>query len=459
MWEFTRRRFDCIEGNLKYCVQIFCTHLSTSFLSKEVVGQMKKALILLHSTRTSLNYGKFTNNEIEMIFASTEDFDQVASRSSTLSSLRKSIPACLEALKFLSKELSLPNYFNKHMIREFCLEKAILIFCTASSSSKLNEGKPVELLVIDEAAQLKECESTIPLQLPWVRHAILIGDERQLPAMIKSKISEKAGFGRSLFERLVSLGQKKHLLNIQYMMHPSISLFPNTEFYGKRILDAQNVKEESYKKDLLQASMYGSYSMINVSYGKDEFDDAFSQKNMAEVCVVSDMVAKLHQASVDSGQIISVGVISPYKAQVFALQEKIGNHYGTHNFSVSVRSVDGFQGGEEDVIIISTVRSNGKGSVGFLSNRQRTNVALTRARFCLWIVGNALTLRNSNSVWENLVVDAENRGYYFNVNEDETLLKSLKNSMIKLDKLDELLNTNSILFSSARWKVHPSCFF
>ncbi|KAL5730281.1 hypothetical protein ACHQM5_003122 [Ranunculus cassubicifolius] len=112
-----------------------------------------------------------------------------------------------------------------------------------------------------------------------------------------------------------------------------------------------------------------------------------------------------------------------------------------------------FQGGEEDVIIISTVRSNGKGSVGFLSNRQRTNVALTRARFCLWIVGNALTLRNSNSVWKNLVVDAENRGCYFNFTEDETLLKSLINSMIKLDQLDELLNTNSILFSSARWKV------
>ncbi|KAL5723306.1 hypothetical protein ACHQM5_006720 [Ranunculus cassubicifolius] len=167
-------------------------------------------------------------------------------------------------------------------------------------------------------------------------------------------------------------------------MHPSISLFPNTEFYGKQILDAQNVREEFYKKDLLQGSMYGTYSIINVSYGKEEFDDAFSKKNMAEVYVVSDMVAKLHQASVRSGQVISVGVISPYKAQVFALQQKLGNRYGEHsNFSVSVRSVDGFQGGEEDVIIISTVRSNGNGSVGFLSNRQRTNVALTRARCIL----------------------------------------------------------------------------
>lgn len=87
---------------------------------------------------------------------------------------------------------------------------------------------------------------------------------------------------------------------------------------------------------------------------------------------------------------VSVGCITPYKAQVFAIQEKLGNTYygGVDSFfSVNVRSVDGFQGGEEDVIIISTVRSNGKGSVGFLSNRQRANVALTRARYCCQIVG------------------------------------------------------------------------
>jgi len=75
-------------------------------------------------------------------------------------------------------------------------------------------------------------------------------------------------------------------------------------------------------------------------------------------------------------------VISPYKAQVFAIQERIGEKYNTEGtFTVSVRSVDGFQGGEEDIIIISTVRSNGNGAIGFLSNQQRTNVALTRARY------------------------------------------------------------------------------
>ena len=84
-------------------------------------------------------------------------------------------------------------------------------------------------------------------------------------------------------------------------------------------------------------------------------------------------------------QKVSIGIISPYNAQVFAIQEKLGKTYSTgtnSDFSVSVRSVDGFQGGEEDVIIISTVRKNLDGKVGFLSNRQRANVALTRARYC-----------------------------------------------------------------------------
>lgn len=87
---------------------------------------------------------------------------------------------------------------------------------------------------------------------------------------------------------------------------------------------------------------------------------------------------------------MSVGFISPYKAQVRAIQERIGDKYTSVSdqlFTLNVRSVDGFQGGEEDIIIISTVRNNGNGNIGFLSNRQRANVALTRARHCLWVIG------------------------------------------------------------------------
>ena len=89
------------------------------------------------------------------------------------------------------------------------------------------------------------------------------------------------------------LGHKKHLLNLQYRMHPCISLFPNKEFYDNLILDASNVKETSYNRSYLEGNMYGSYSFINVAYGKEEFDYGCSTKNMVEVVVISEMIANL----------------------------------------------------------------------------------------------------------------------------------------------------------------------
>ncbi|KAF5186977.1 p-loop nucleoside triphosphate hydrolase superfamily protein, partial [Thalictrum thalictroides] len=450
--EFIRKQFACIAPDMKNCIQNLRTHLPTNFISARVVVEMNRVLNLFQSLMIFLNGGAFTNEELENIFDNSEDIYGTSSPSSA-SCFSMCTKECLQALKSIRDEFSVPDIYEKGSIRKFCLEKACLVLCTASSSAGLHEVVPFELLVIDEAAQLKECESAIPLQLPHIRNAILIGDELQLPATIKSKISDDAGLGRSLFERLVSLGQKKHLLDIQYRMHPSISLFPNSEFYGRQISNGPNV-QENYKKHLLQGSMYGSYSFINVSFGKEEYSRGHSLINMTEAILVSEIVAKLYKASVGSGQKISVGVISPYKAQAFALQERVANGYETHsNFSVSVRSVDGFQGGEEDVIIISTVRSNGNGSVGFLSNLQRTNVALTRARYCLWILGNGSTLVNSDSIWKKVVLDAQKRECYFDVDKDQTLSKALIDSMLKLDRLQDLLKMDSILFKSARWKV------
>ncbi|KAF8398737.1 hypothetical protein HHK36_014595 [Tetracentron sinense] len=426
--EFVKKRFGYMKEGLQHCIVNLCTHLPTSFLSVGVVENMIRVLNLLESLGSTTLMLSTTRNE------------------------------CISILRFLRRTIPVPN-FSEISIRDFCLTNACLVFCTASSSAKLYtpEMTPFELLVIDEAAQLKECESAIPLQLPDIRHAILIGDERQLPAMVKSKISEKAEFGRSLFQRLVLLGQKKNLLNIQYRMHPSISLFPNKEFYSKQILDAPNVKERSYERSFLQGKMYGSYSFINVAYGKEEFHGGQSLKNMAEVFVVSEVVSKLFKASVAKRQRVSVGVISPYKAQVFAIQEKLGNKYSTNsNFTVSVRSVDGFQGGEEDVIIISTVRSNGNGSVGFLSNPQRTNVALTRARYCLWILGNGQTLINSGSVWKELVINAKDRGCFYIADEDKSLVDAILAALVEHGQLYDFLNMDSLVFRNARWKVYFS---
>ncbi|CAK7338866.1 unnamed protein product [Dovyalis caffra] len=442
---------------LKFCIVNLYTHLPTSFIPLVVMKDMIRALdlmesleILLHKVSVARKRSKQTHKECK----------DVGSRFDNHVQLRNVVKDCLNTLtRLLPPTFSVPCLESRFAIKKFCLTNARLIFCTVSASAQLHSlttpWSPLRFLVIDEAAQLKECESTIPLQLPGLTHAILVGDDRQLPAMVNSKISEEAGLGRSLFERLIKLGCQKYLLNIQYRMHPSISLFPNTEFYGRQILDGPNVTETGYRREFLKGNMFGSYSFINIAHGKEDFDQHRSCRNLVEVAVVAEIVRSLFNEFLGTKKKVSVGVISPYTAQVSAIQEKIWKHISdSHSdFSVKVRAVDGFQGCEEDVIIISTVRSNDKGSVGFVSNRQRANVALTRARHCLWILGNAASLVRSDSVWKNLVNDAKDRQCFYNAEEDKNLAQAITSSLIELCQHDVLLQTDSLLFQNARWKM------
>ncbi|XP_008222326.1 PREDICTED: uncharacterized protein LOC103322211 [Prunus mume] len=366
---------------------------------------------------------------------------------------------CLSVLRTLQDSLSgldLPNFGNGESLMKFCFQRASLVFCTASSSYKLHRVamEPLTIVVIDEAAQLKECESTIPLQLPGVKHAVLVGDECQLPATVNSNVSVKAGFSRSLFERLSSMGHSKHLLNMQYRMHPSISLFPNSNFYNNQILDAPNVKKRSHEKHYLPGSMFGPFSFINVIGGREEKDeDGRSRKNMVEVAIILKILRKLYKEWIVSKQKLSIGVVSPYAAQVVAVQDKLPQKYDKIGFTVKVKTVDGFQGGEDDIIIVSTVRSTIRQSIDFISKPQRVNVALTRARHCLWILGNERTLSDGESVWKDLVLDAKRRQCFFNANEDKDLAGVILEVKKEFDQLDDLLNSNSMCFRSSRWKV------
>ncbi|GLT68637.1 hypothetical protein SLA2020_408480 [Shorea laevis] len=450
--DFVKKTFNSISQRLRFCFVNLYTHLPTQCMSLEVAKNMMQADDLLRSLEILLHgLGDEAQQKDHNIFE-CENSDVYLTK---LSLTKKD---CLQILRSLTL-WEIPDFGGDiEKIRDFCLANACLLFCTASGSTKLHDAGEFDLLVIDEAAQLKECESTIPLQIPGLRHAILIGDELQLPAMVHSKIAEKVGFGRSLFERLVLLGQKKHLLNIQYRMHPSISLFPNREFYNNKIVDAPTVKDRSYVKHFLGGNMYGPYSFINVTCGKEQFDNGHSPKNMVEVAVVCEIVANLFKEFTLKEQKLSVGVISPYNAQVHEIEKKLGKKYARSvdsDFYISVRSVDGFQGGEEDVIIISTVRSNGKGSVGFLSNRRRANVALTRARHCCWIVGNEATLFNSGSIWKKLVTDAKERECFYNADEDRSLTKAMTTALIELEQFEILLNMNFPMFEDATWRV---CF-
>ncbi|KAG0457372.1 hypothetical protein HPP92_022529 [Vanilla planifolia] len=355
-----------------------------------------------------------------------------------------------DCLKLLRKLLLTLNVLvNGNDIEAMCLQHASLIFCTTSTSSILGnvkQIKAIEYVVIDEAAQLKECESLIALQLPGVCHAVLIGDECQLPAMVRSKISGNAKFGRSLFERLSQLGCKKHLLNIQYRMHPSISYFPNSSFYDKQIKDGPNVLDKKHEHHYLPGDMYGAYSFINI-VGGQESSFGHSLENFVEVAVVNQIIKNLHEESLRMKQKISVGVICPYKGQVQAIQNKMGEYDVSVDFTVKVSTVDGFQGSEEDVIILTTVRSNTYGSIGFVSDRNRTNVALTRARHCLWILGNGSTLSDSKSIWMELVLDAKARGFFFDANEDMSLSQAIIASYIEQGSIDALLPIHKLSIS------------
>ncbi|KAL8472338.1 hypothetical protein ACS0TY_029523 [Phlomoides rotata] len=440
-----------IGGQLKLCALGLHTHMPTAYLSPEVLRRMLRVNDLLQILKTIL-HKEISNGEA--VVGKDE-----AGRKNQTNSLYDIIRLeCLQELKFLHETFSLPKYIEAYKIRNFCLRNACLVFCTASSSAVLHTKgmTPFKLVIIDEAAQVKECESSIPLQFPGLEHAILVGDEKQLPAMVKSKICEKADFGRSLFERLVRIGHSKHLLNVQYRMHPSISLFPNNKFYGSRIRNGRNVTGSAYEKRFLRENLFGSYSFINVTNGYEEFDDRHSWKNIMEVSIVAGILSKLYEEFIKSKQHVRVGCISPYKAQVIAIQEALGKTYSSdanNAFSVNVRSVDGFQGGEEDIIIMSTVRCNENGSVGFLDSHQRINVALTRARYCLWIIGNGATLLNSGSVWQKLVKNAKKRGCYYNAYEDKDLSLAIGNCIIEFGQLSSLLTPDSILFKVAKWKV------
>ncbi|KAK6930708.1 DNA2/NAM7 helicase-like, C-terminal [Dillenia turbinata] len=458
--EFARHRLRSTALPLKKCLITFCTHIPKSYILEHNFHNMMLLIEELHSFEILLCQDGIQSQEIQKLFSCPEvnmDSSQKFSDSSAMLSKQRS--RCIGILKAVClslNELQLPSAMDKSLISEFCFRIATLIFCTASSSYKLHsvEMEPLTLLVIDESAQLKECESTIPLRLPGLRHAILIGDECQLPAMVNSTVCEEACFGRSLFKRLSLLGHSKHILNVQYRMHPSISSFPNHKFYKGLISDAACVKSRNWKIDYLPGPMFGPYSFVNVSGGREETDDiGHSKRNLVEVAVTMKILEDLYKAWSGSKK-FSVGIISPYYAQVVAILDKVGKEYEhCANFSVKVKSIDGFQGGEEDIIIISTVRSNCRGSVGFLSSPQRTNVALTRARHSLWIVGNAKTLAESDSVWQELILDAKNRQCYFSADEEEGLAKAILEVKQQLDQFDDLLNADSVLFKGARWKV------
>ncbi|CAI5497828.1 unnamed protein product, partial [Closterium sp. Naga37s-1] len=344
-----------------------------------------------------------------------------------------------------------------------CVAGARLVLSTVSSSARalVRCSGHFPLLLLDEAAQLVEAESLVALQARGLRYAVLVGDPKQLPATVMSKVAVQGHYNRSLFERLQSTGWHAELLSVQYRMHPDISRFPSHGFYHGRIEDGPNVCQPSHCPPHLHL-LFGPYRFFHVR-GREERDSAAvdagsrSVSNSVEAAVVIALLTRLSTGK-EGGGAVKVGLISPYARQVELLQRAV-EAKPWPSLTVEVNTVDGFQGRECDVVVVSTVRSNSSRSIGFVADPRRLNVAITRARHALWVVGDAHTLQRGDNMWAQLVQDAERRGCLVEAGSDEGLARAVERRWVQVGEAQQLLKPHSGLWVGLHWECSAGCRF
>ncbi|CAN0877354.1 Helicase SEN1 [Linum grandiflorum] len=295
--------------------------------------------------------------------------------------------------------------------------EAEIVFTTVSSSgrklfSRLTHG--FDMVVIDEAAQASEVGVLPPLALGAAR-CVLVGDPQQLPATVISKAAGTLLYSRSLFERFQQAGCPTMLLSVQYRMHPQIRDFPSRYFYQGRLTDSESVTklpDEVYYKDPLLRP----YLFYDVTHGRESHrGGSVSYQNIHEAQLCVQLYEHLLKTvrSLGIGR-ITVGIITPYKLQLKCLQQEFSEILKSEEGKdIYINTVDAFQGQERDVIIMSCVRASNHG-VGFVADIRRMNVALTRARRALWIMGNAGSLMKSED-WAALITDAKGRSCFMDM--------------------------------------------
>ena len=269
-----------------------------------------------------------------------------------------------------------------------------------------------DAVVVDEAAQASEAATLVPLmgRGGCVKRVILCGDHRQLPATAHAADeASRRAYGVSLFERLRDGGARPHpavSLDEQHRMHPEIASFPSRHFYGGALRNAPDAPRESaFDEDKTVASgrlvvHLSAFAFLHFAGAESRDDRGGSVRNRSEARAVAAVVAAARRHALAGA---SVAVITPYAGQ----QREIVASLGGDASDVRVGTVDGFQGQEADVVVLSCVRTQ---NLGFLADERRLNVALTRARRALLVVGDADALRKKKGAWRALVEDAERRG-------------------------------------------------
>jgi hypothetical protein len=265
-----------------------------------------------------------------------------------------------------------------------CVERFPVIVCTCiGAGHEALDGAEFPCVVIDECTQAVLPSTLVPL-MRGAQRVVLIGDHMQLPPTILSTQARDDGYAMSLFEKLVlAHGEWSIMLDVQRRMHPCIAAFPGRAFYGDRIRSADCTWDEAFIDGFKWPN--GNRVVCVNSNGWEE-RRGVSSINRDEAYAVAALIPRIQLEQAE------IGIITPYLAQKNMILELLAKHHNIHD--IKVDTVDGFQGSERELIVYSCVRSNERGALGFLSDYRRLNVAITRARKGLVVLGNIATLES-----------------------------------------------------------------
>lgn len=286
--------------------------------------------------------------------------------------------------------------------------QVVVTTCVTALDKRLKNYR-FPYVLIDEATQSCESECLLPL-LKGAKHAILVGDHCQLGPVVLCKQAAKAGMKMSLFERLVKLKVKPHMLQVQYRMHPKLSEFPSNTFYSGNLQNGVSSDERIHSSVKFNWPNPNKPLFFYHVCGVEQFSSTgTSYLNQKEAEFIEKCVTSLLKSSVKPEQI---GIITPYEGQrsyIVTYMLKNGSVSTNLYKDIEVASVDSFQGREKDYILLSCVRSNDHHGIGFLNDPRRLNVALTRAKYGLILCGNANSL-SKHQLWNNLLYHYKSNG-------------------------------------------------
>ena len=409
-----------IVRNDQTVLAVAASNLAVDNILERLINAGESAIRLGHPARVSPALREHTLDELaeahpDMRLARKLTRDAHSLRNQASKYFRiKPDPNLRHSLREEAKQLLNEARQIEDAVTERIISNAKIICATATGlDSDFFTRRKFDWCIMDEASQSVEPSAWIPVQ--YANRLVLAGDHFQLPPTVISPEATRGGFNISLMERLLNINSElSRKLNVQYRMHQDIMNFSSDVFYGKS-LQADETVRTALLSDLPQVtssaltdSPIHFIDTAGASYDEEQEPDGDSRLNPLEAELVIRKVNELLACGLSSDQI---AIISPYSAQVKYLREKI------KHLEIEIDSVDGFQGREKEAVIVSLVRSNREGEVGFLADTRRMNVALTRARRKLIVIGDSATI-TSHGFYQRLVEYFESIGAYHSVWEE-----------------------------------------